>query len=263
MQLSAPPDLSPSKLVQYIKGRSSRHLQDEFPDLRKRYWGQPLWARGMSRRSASTLRTRSGTRTTKGSRSPRQRSLEPALSREALQAALAAPRFQLQLNPTALRRWLFESSVRPGVEHCSDLIQSCSVMLQLPELREFAARYTAAWCSGNPVSVAAFFSADGSLSVNDDPPAVGRAAIAAVAQTFLGAFPDLWLVMDEVLVRGDVAEYHWTLTGTNTGPEGTGRSVCISGLERWRMGSDGLIAVSQGAFDLVEYCRQLESGVSR
>ena len=46
MLLSSPPDLSPAKLVQYIKGRSSRKLQDEFPELRKRYWGQHLWARG-------------------------------------------------------------------------------------------------------------------------------------------------------------------------------------------------------------------------
>ena len=40
MLVSAPPILSPTKLAQYIKGRSSRHLQAEFPDLRKRYWGQ-------------------------------------------------------------------------------------------------------------------------------------------------------------------------------------------------------------------------------
>ncbi len=44
--VSAPPQLSPSKLVQFIKGRSSRLLQREFPELRKRYWGQHLWARG-------------------------------------------------------------------------------------------------------------------------------------------------------------------------------------------------------------------------
>ncbi len=46
MLLSAPPELSPAKLVQYIKGRSSRVLQMEFPELGKRYWGQHLWARG-------------------------------------------------------------------------------------------------------------------------------------------------------------------------------------------------------------------------
>ena len=44
--LAAPPQLSPSKLVQFMKGRSSRLLQQEFPALRKRYWGQHLWARG-------------------------------------------------------------------------------------------------------------------------------------------------------------------------------------------------------------------------
>ena len=32
--------------MQYLKGRSSRKLQEEFPSLRKRYWGQHLWARG-------------------------------------------------------------------------------------------------------------------------------------------------------------------------------------------------------------------------
>ena len=44
--LSAPPVLSPAKPAQYIKGRSSRNLQAEFPDLRKRYGGQHMWARG-------------------------------------------------------------------------------------------------------------------------------------------------------------------------------------------------------------------------
>ena len=46
MLVSAPAELSPAKMVQYIKGRSSRRLQEEFPELRKRYWGQHLWARG-------------------------------------------------------------------------------------------------------------------------------------------------------------------------------------------------------------------------
>jgi putative transposase len=44
--ITAAPHLAPSKIVQYIKGRSSRRLQEEFPQLRKRYWGQHLWARG-------------------------------------------------------------------------------------------------------------------------------------------------------------------------------------------------------------------------
>ena len=44
--LSCPTDLAPGKIAQYLKGRSSRLLQDSFPDLKKRYWGQHLWARG-------------------------------------------------------------------------------------------------------------------------------------------------------------------------------------------------------------------------
>ena len=45
MLVSAPATMAP-KLVQYMKGRSPRRLQDECPEPRKRYWGQHLWARG-------------------------------------------------------------------------------------------------------------------------------------------------------------------------------------------------------------------------
>jgi putative transposase len=44
--VSAPSLLSPAKLVQYVKGKLSRRLQEDFPHLRKRCWGQHLWARG-------------------------------------------------------------------------------------------------------------------------------------------------------------------------------------------------------------------------
>ena len=44
--VSVPPYLSISKLVQYLKGKSSRKIQQEFPELRKRYWGKHLWAVG-------------------------------------------------------------------------------------------------------------------------------------------------------------------------------------------------------------------------
>jgi putative transposase len=46
IQVSCPPRLSPSKVMQYLKGRTSRLLQEEFPHLKKRYWGRHLWARG-------------------------------------------------------------------------------------------------------------------------------------------------------------------------------------------------------------------------
>lgn len=44
--LSVPPSLSLSKTIQYVKGKSSRKLLQEFEHLKKRYWGQHLWARG-------------------------------------------------------------------------------------------------------------------------------------------------------------------------------------------------------------------------
>ncbi|BDU51053.1 IS200/IS605 family transposase [Haliovirga abyssi] len=44
--ISCPPTLSPAKIVQYLKWRSSKLLQDEFPELKKKYWGQHLWGRG-------------------------------------------------------------------------------------------------------------------------------------------------------------------------------------------------------------------------
>ena len=46
MLISIPPNLSVSRAVQYLKGRSSHKLLSEFGILRKRYWGQHLWARG-------------------------------------------------------------------------------------------------------------------------------------------------------------------------------------------------------------------------
>ena len=46
MLLSCPPTLSPSKIMQLLKGRSSKIIQGEFKELRKRYWGQHLWATG-------------------------------------------------------------------------------------------------------------------------------------------------------------------------------------------------------------------------
>ena len=44
--VSAPPHLSASKLMQYIKGYTSRKLQMEYKELSKQFWGQHLWARG-------------------------------------------------------------------------------------------------------------------------------------------------------------------------------------------------------------------------
>ena len=133
-------------------------------------------------------------------------------------------------------------------------------MNDLAELRKFAQRYAKAWCSQNPESVAAFHAENGSLSVNDGPPAVGRAAVAEEARGFMTTFPDMVVTMDEVTRDSEGTKFHWTLTGTNIGPGGTGNRVRISGYELWKIDNDGLIAESKGHFDSAEYERQLKEG---
>ncbi len=129
------------------------------------------------------------------------------------------------------------------------------------DLEEFAGRYAKAWCSQNPESVAEFFAEDGWLTVNDAPPAVGRTAVTEVARGFMTAFPDMVVTMDQLSPGPDGVQFHWTLTGTNTGPDGTGKRVRISGYEEWQMDTDGLVAESRGHFDAAEYERQLRDGV--
>jgi hypothetical protein len=130
----------------------------------------------------------------------------------------------------------------------------------LEQLREFAKAHTAAWCSGNPEAVAASFSPSGRLTINGGAPSVGRTAIADAARSFMTAFPDLRVFFDDLKVNGPRIEYHWTLTGTNTGPGGSGNKVRISGHESWKFSADGLVEESLGYFDSAEYQRQLTAG---
>jgi steroid delta-isomerase-like uncharacterized protein len=127
-------------------------------------------------------------------------------------------------------------------------------------LDELATQYTAAWCNQDAARVASFYAEDGSLKINEGNPSIGRAAITIAAQEFMTAFPDMVVKMDSLKVDGSRVTFHWTLTGTNTGPEGTGKAVRISGFEEWRIGADGLIVESKGHFDEAEYQRQLTTG---
>jgi len=44
--VSSPPHIAPSEIMRRIKGRSSRKLFEEFPAIKKQYWGKHFWARG-------------------------------------------------------------------------------------------------------------------------------------------------------------------------------------------------------------------------
>jgi hypothetical protein len=130
-------------------------------------------------------------------------------------------------------------------------------------LRKFAEQYTEAWCSQEPERVAAHFAADGSLTINEGEPAVGRAAITEAARSFMLAFPDMRVLMDDLRAGDEGTRFHWTLVGTNTGLGGSGNTVRISGFEEWTLTDDGrLIARSLGFFDEADYERQLDGGAS-
>ena len=123
-------------------------------------------------------------------------------------------------------------------------------------VQDFARRYTAAWCSQNAASVAAFFSPDGSLTINGLP-SVGRIAITQAAQDFMTAFPDMVVTMEDIFSVGDRFIYKWKLTGINIGSAGKTRKVSISGFEEWWFGSDSWVCKSLGHFDQQDYQRQL------
>ncbi len=129
------------------------------------------------------------------------------------------------------------------------------------QLTDFATRYAAAWSSGNPDRLAAFYALGGSLRVKAGAPAVGRAAVRATVEVFMTAFPDMVVRLDSVVATSSGARFHWLWTGTNTGPGGTGRSVRLTGYEDWTLSADGLIAQSLGHYDEAEYGRQLKGDV--
>lgn len=128
----------------------------------------------------------------------------------------------------------------------------------------FATRYAAAWSGKDPVAFGAFYDEVGSLIVNGSVSA-GRAAIVETARSYMAAFPDMVVRMDSLRAESGATVFHWTWTGTNTGPGGTGKAVNLTGYERWSFGANGLLVKSDGHFDNDEYQRQLkgESPASR
>jgi predicted ester cyclase len=121
------------------------------------------------------------------------------------------------------------------------------------QIEELARSYTDAWCSHEPARVAAHYVPGGTIAINGGEPA----GIEDVAQSFVAAFPDIEVYMDDLVLKGDQVEYHWTFTGTSSE---TGKHVRIAGFEEWTVGADGLIAESLGHYDQAEYDRQLQHG---
>lgn len=55
LYVSYPPHSSISEIVKSLKGRSSRKIQEEFPQLGKKYWGKHFWAIGYAAFSAGEI----------------------------------------------------------------------------------------------------------------------------------------------------------------------------------------------------------------
>jgi len=121
------------------------------------------------------------------------------------------------------------------------------------EVRDLARRYTEAWCIGDPARVAAHYTPGGMISINGGTPA----PIEDVARSFVEAFPDIQVYMDDLVFLDEAVEYRWTFTGTSSE---TGKWVRVSGAETWTIGEDGLIAASKGTYDQAEYERQVAHG---
>ena len=123
-------------------------------------------------------------------------------------------------------------------------------------VRNFARSYADAWCSHDPAKVASHYVPGGTIAINGGEPT----EIMEVARSFISAFPDIRVFVDDLIFKDDTVEFRWTFTGTNTGPGGTGKWVRIPGFEDWTFGSDGLVVTAVGHYDQDEYDRQVEHG---
>jgi hypothetical protein len=124
------------------------------------------------------------------------------------------------------------------------------------QIEQLARSYTEAWCSRDPARVAGLYVPGGMIAINGGD----AAGIAAVAEAFIAAFPDIEVFMDDLVLRKDgIVEYRWTFTGTSVE---TGKSVRVPGFEEWTIASDVLIAESRGHYDQAEYDRQLKHGIA-
>jgi hypothetical protein len=128
------------------------------------------------------------------------------------------------------------------------------MVLDQKQIEQLARSYTGAWCSHDAGRVADYYAPGGVIAINGGEPT----GIAEVAHSFVAAFPDIEVFMDELVFKEDSVEYHWTFTGTSADK---GKRVRIAGFEEWTIGADGLIVESLGHYDQAEYDRQLQHGV--
>jgi uncharacterized protein (TIGR02246 family) len=130
------------------------------------------------------------------------------------------------------------------------------MVMGLDDAQGLAEGYTAAWNTGDPQAVAAFFAPDGWIIINRGEPSTGRTGVAQMAAGFFADVPDLSLVCDGVRVAGSHMVYLWTFTGTHSV---TKRRLRVTGWEEWDLDDDLKVSASRGWFDAGDYARQVGS----
>jgi len=142
----------------------------------------------------------------------------------------------------------------------TDLTPLPPVKVDPDRIRTLAERQTAAWDNHDAITLSNNYSETGWIIINGGTPWAGRAGLVTMASSYMEAFPDLGMTMVDIHIAGDRAVWSWNLTGTNTGPGGTGQAVNFSGYEVWRIDKDCLIAESYGYYDSAAYLQQVEHG---
>jgi steroid delta-isomerase-like uncharacterized protein len=134
------------------------------------------------------------------------------------------------------------------------------------DMRDFTARYTAAWNACDTNAMAELVSedvvwADPALSA----PARGVAEVQEFMRTSFRAFPDLHFGEPDpqsLAVSGDVVFWAWYMEGTHRGtidPPGfaaTGKRMHVDGVDQWTM-REGRIALYRAYYDMNDVARQL------
>ncbi|WP_299428509.1 ester cyclase [uncultured Meiothermus sp.] len=88
-----------------------------------------------------------------------------------------------------------------------------------------------------------------------------REGVKRFVGAFLTAYPDAHLQIEQLIAEGDQGAMHWTFTGTHKGElmgiPATGKSVRISGMERWRFDGQSRLVEGWAVFDQLGMMQQL------
>lgn len=125
--------------------------------------------------------------------------------------------------------------------------------ISLEQAQALAQGYTAAWNTGSPEAVAAFYAPEGVIVINAGEPWTARAGVADMAAGFFADVPDLSLTCDGVRCAGNHILYLWTFTGAHAA---TKKSLRVAGWEEWDLDADHKVTFSRGWFDADDYARQ-------